>query len=138
MPTGLPLSMTEQAASAGDSQVETAPTPALADSHRPATEAINEEELRAQLQPVFNKFDQDGSGAVSTDEMGKMIAALRMDISKEQLAALMKEADPDGSGGETKLRPACHHQIFCTGVDTHGREHDLHLCVLCANARAMR
>ena len=30
-------------------------------------------ELRQKLRPVFNRFDEDGSGSVSTAEMGKML-----------------------------------------------------------------
>ena len=59
---------------------------------------MSEAELRAKLRPIFDRFDLDGSGSVSTDEMGKMVRALKMDMSPEQLDQLMKDADPDGSG----------------------------------------
>jgi hypothetical protein len=52
----------------------------------------------ARLRMVFDKFDTDKSGAVSMDEMKQMIKTLKLPFSDEQLAQLMKEADPDGSG----------------------------------------
>ena len=56
-------------------------------------------ELRAQLRHIFNKFDLDGSGAISTDEMGRVMAQLKQPkLTEGQLAAMMKDADPDGSG----------------------------------------
>jgi hypothetical protein len=52
----------------------------------------------ARLRMVFDKFDTDKSGAVSIAEMKQMVKALKLDMSDEQVAMLMKEADPDGSG----------------------------------------
>lgn len=53
---------------------------------------------RAALKKIFDQFDKDKSGSVSTDEMEAMVKALKMDMSKEQLAQMMKDADPDKSG----------------------------------------
>ena len=55
--------------------------------------------LRARLRPVFERFDLDGSGAVSTVEFGSICQAMDMALSAEQLRAMMAEADPDRSGG---------------------------------------
>lgn len=55
-----------------------------------------ETELREKLKPLFDQYDEDGSGSVSTDEVGKMAAGLKMEITKEQLEELMFQADPDG------------------------------------------
>ena len=52
----------------------------------------------ARLRLVFNKFDTDGSGAVSIDEMQQMIKSLNIDLPPDQLKKLMAEADPDNSG----------------------------------------
>ena len=57
-----------------------------------------ESELRDKLRPLFDQFDEDGSGSVSTEEIGKMAKALNMEMSPAQLEELMIEADPDGSG----------------------------------------
>ena len=54
--------------------------------------------LRVKLRPVFDKFDADKSGSISTSEMGRVLKAVKMELSKLELEQLMKEADPDGSG----------------------------------------
>jgi hypothetical protein len=59
---------------------------------------MGEDELRKKLRVAFDKFDADGSGAVSMQEMGKLVKALKMEVTPAQLKELMKEADPDGSG----------------------------------------
>lgn len=55
-------------------------------------------ELRTKLRPVFTRFDVDGSGTISTSEMGTIVTAAKIEMSDAQLQAIMKEADPDGSG----------------------------------------
>ena len=57
-----------------------------------------EKKLRAKLRPVFDAFDVDGSGTISTIEMGAMLQQLDIQKSPAELKALMSEADPDGSG----------------------------------------
>lgn len=57
-----------------------------------------ETELREKLRPLFEKYDEDGSGSVSTVEVGNMATSLGMEMSEEELEQLMVEADPDGSG----------------------------------------
>jgi len=56
------------------------------------------DELREKLRPIFDQFDADGSGSVSTDEVGQMAMSLGMELTSEQLEQLMLDADPDGSG----------------------------------------
>jgi len=53
---------------------------------------------RAQLRKVFDKFDVDGSGSVSTSEMTKMLKMLKVEKSPAEVGQMMKDADPDGSG----------------------------------------
>lgn len=55
-------------------------------------------ETRTKLRQVFDKFDEDHSGAVSTFEMRSMIAQLDLRLSDDEVVRLMTEADPDGSG----------------------------------------
>ena len=57
-----------------------------------------EDETRKKLRMVFEKFDADKSGAVSTAEMKNMISFLELKLSDEEIAKLMTDADPDGSG----------------------------------------
>jgi len=64
----------------------------------PISADMSEDEIRAQLQWVFNEFDADGSGEVSTSEMAAMADDLGMNLSASQLEEMMKEGDKDGSG----------------------------------------
>ena len=50
------------------------------------------------IRRVFDKFDADGSGAVSTEEITKMVKQLKLDWGPAKIKALMMEADPDKSG----------------------------------------
>jgi len=60
--------------------------------------SMQHDELKAKLRPIFDKFDTDGSGAVSKAEMQLMVAELKLEVTDEQLTAIMADADPDGSG----------------------------------------
>ena len=60
--------------------------------------SMGESELRGKLRPVFDRFDLDGSGAVSSSEMSAIINHLGMQVTPAQLSTLMTEADPDSSG----------------------------------------
>ena len=53
-------------------------------------------DLRARLRPIFNKFDIDRSGAVSTAEMAAIIKAMKVEMTLAQTKEMMQEADPDG------------------------------------------
>ena len=57
-----------------------------------------DDELREQLRPIFDRFDEDRSGSVSTAEMGKIFKAMKVATTPEQMKNMMAEADPDGSG----------------------------------------
>ena len=71
-------------------------TPAPSSTPGPSKPAMSEAELRQKLRPVFDAFDTDGSGAVSTSEMTAMVAKLQMTLGPEEIAKLMADADPDG------------------------------------------
>jgi hypothetical protein len=51
-----------------------------------------------QLRQVFDRFDKDGSGAVSIEEMEDMLKTLKLNFPSDKLRKLMRDADPDGSG----------------------------------------
>ena len=70
-----------------------APAPAAA----PPAPAISDEVL-ASYKEAFSVFDKDGSGTVSTSELGEMMSALGQNLSAEELDAIIKEVDADGSG----------------------------------------
>ena len=63
-----------------------------------AAPKMSEAELRSKLQEVFDSFDADHSGTVSTKEMFDAASELELGISPEKLAELIKETDADGSG----------------------------------------
>lgn len=51
-----------------------------------------------RLHDVFKHFDTDGSGSIDVDELGEVFRAMGQDLSKDELDALMRQADDDGSG----------------------------------------
>lgn len=59
---------------------------------------MDEGQLRTALKQVFDKFDTDGSGAVSTDEMSAMVKQLNMNLTPPRIRKMMVEADRDMSG----------------------------------------
>jgi len=68
-----------------------APAPAAA-PHAPAISVL------ASYKEAFSVFDKDGSGTVSTSELGEIMSALGQNLSAEELDAIIKEIDADGSG----------------------------------------
>ena len=68
-----------------------APAPAAA-PHAPAISVL------ASYKEAFSVFDKDGSGTVSTSELGEIMSALGQNLSAEELDAIIKEVDADGSG----------------------------------------
>eukprot|EP00960_Hanusia_phi_P030943 748966-Hanusia_phi.AAC.2 len=60
----------------------------------------NEEEQRAlaELEELFNHFDQDGSGELSTEEVGELLGTMGTNLMPEELEKLVKLMDKDGSG----------------------------------------
>ena len=57
------------------------------------------EQLRREdLHRVFNQFDADGSGEVSTSEMAAILQSLEVEKTDEEVRQLMRDCDPNGSG----------------------------------------
>lgn len=48
--------------------------------------------------PNTQFFDQDGSGAIDTKELGTIMRQLGAKLSDEEIDLLVKEADVDGDG----------------------------------------
>ena len=53
---------------------------------------------RRALRLVFDKFDADASGHVSTAEMTAMLKEINVQKTPAEIAEMMRDADPDGSG----------------------------------------
>ena len=47
---------------------------------------------------VFESFDKDGGGTISTAELGALMVALGSHPTKEELEATMQSFDDDGDG----------------------------------------
>uniref|UniRef100_A0A2C9LWR8 EF-hand domain-containing protein n=1 Tax=Biomphalaria glabrata TaxID=6526 RepID=A0A2C9LWR8_BIOGL len=52
----------------------------------------------AQFKEAFAKFDTDGSGDLSTAELGELITSLGKNPADPEIQKAIKEADADGSG----------------------------------------
>eukprot|EP00756_Hemistasia_phaeocysticola_P037599 Hpha_TRINITY_DN16706_c1_g1::TRINITY_DN16706_c1_g1_i1::g.78693::m.78693 len=59
------------------------------------------DELFAKLHSAFSRYDEDGSGSIDASELRPLLQELDVDLSnasEDDLAAIMKELDGDGSG----------------------------------------
>ncbi|KAK9091643.1 hypothetical protein Sjap_024820 [Stephania japonica] len=57
-----------------------------------------EAESMADLEKVFNSFDANGDGKISSSELENVLRALGSETSKEELKQMMEEIDTDGDG----------------------------------------
>ncbi|ETV81172.1 hypothetical protein H257_05759 [Aphanomyces astaci] len=55
-------------------------------------------EHEQELKKIFDDYDEDGSGDIDVEELGKIADDLGEPLSKEELDYLVKEFDADGSG----------------------------------------
>lgn len=51
-----------------------------------------------ELQNVFNKFDANGDGKISSSELGHVMRSLGNDATENEVQLMMAEADSDGDG----------------------------------------
>nr|ACP18969.1 calcium binding protein [Euglena gracilis] len=58
---------------------------------------LTEEEL-AEFKEIFDLVDEDHGGSISKEELRKLMETLRLKPTEEELDAMMKEVDSDGSG----------------------------------------
>lgn len=82
----------------------------------------DDRDLRQKLKPVFSKFDADKSGSISTQEMGKIVKAIGIEMSADDINRMMKDADPDGSGevcGSSPLQGSSLHAVFIPSSGAH-------------------
>ena len=50
----------------------------------------------AELREAFNLFDTDGSGSISTAELGSVLSTLGEPAASEELNTIVNEIDKDG------------------------------------------
>ncbi|EQC27772.1 hypothetical protein SDRG_14356 [Saprolegnia diclina VS20] len=55
-------------------------------------------EHEQELRKVFDDYDEDGTGDIDAEELGKIAEDLGEPLSKEELEYLIMEFDADGSG----------------------------------------
>ena len=58
---------------------------------------LTEEEL-AEFKEIFDLVDEDHGGSISKEELRKLMETLHLKPTDEELDAMMKEVDSDGSG----------------------------------------
>ncbi|XP_055616362.1 calmodulin-beta-like [Toxorhynchites rutilus septentrionalis] len=56
------------------------------------------EQQENQFKQMFEKFDTDGNGSITTSELGLITQALGLNPSKEEMEQMIHEVDLDGSG----------------------------------------
>ena len=56
------------------------------------------EEERREFREIFDLVDEDKGGSISRAELKKLMITLRLKPTEEELDAMMKEVDSDGSG----------------------------------------
>ncbi|KAJ4843726.1 hypothetical protein Tsubulata_012878 [Turnera subulata] len=71
-------------------------------SKKPATAAEGGEvpasRSKTELEQVFNKFDVNGDGKISSAELGSIMASLGHNATDEELKKMITEFDADGDG----------------------------------------
>lgn len=66
-------------------------------SAKTPVEALSEEQIQS-LKDVFDLFDKDKSGSISTDELGDVMRSLGQEPTDGELQDMVNEVDTDQSG----------------------------------------
>jgi len=53
---------------------------------------------KAEIKEVFDIFDSDKSGSIDRHELKVGLRAMGFDVTKEEIAAIMSDKDPEGMG----------------------------------------
>ncbi|KAF5749991.1 putative Calmodulin like 23 [Tripterygium wilfordii] len=51
-----------------------------------------------EIKKIFDKFDKNGDGKISSSELGGVLRALGSETSAEEVGVVMQEIDKDGDG----------------------------------------
>ncbi|CAN6303766.1 unnamed protein product [Urochloa humidicola] len=60
-------------------------------------EHLTEEQI-AEFKEVFNLYDKDGDGFITSEELGTVMKSLGENFNESQLKAMIKAVDADGTG----------------------------------------
>ncbi|XP_047332422.1 probable calcium-binding protein CML25 [Impatiens glandulifera] len=55
-------------------------------------------QIEEELKQVFNKFDVNGDGKISSSELGSILGSLGHNATEEELHKMIREVDSDGDG----------------------------------------
>ena len=58
---------------------------------------LTEEEI-SEFREIFNLVDKDGGGSITGEELGELMDTLGIEASPEEVDAMIREIDADGSG----------------------------------------
>lgn len=79
------------------------------------------------VEPVFQQIDKDGSGEIDEAEIVQFFETCNVPMDHATAAALLKEADTDGTGKIDKYGKTPHD--FPVGThNTHGNSHMYNTC----------
>jgi len=80
-------------------KIDTSAKPATGAHKNPKTpvEALSEEQIQS-FKDVFNLFDKDQSGSISTAELGEVMRSLGQNPTEAELQDMVNEVDTDHSG----------------------------------------
>ncbi|MED6132764.1 putative calcium-binding protein cml25 [Stylosanthes scabra] len=67
-------------------------------SRSPSLAVYTRAEFVSELEQVFQKFDVNGDGKISSSELGSIMGSLGQSASKEELDKMIREVDSDGDG----------------------------------------
>ncbi|XP_057970639.1 probable calcium-binding protein CML18 [Malania oleifera] len=70
----------------------------FAELNKPKEQSPQEDADMEELQKMFNKYDANGDGKISYDELRAILCALGSDMSPNELQHAMSEMDKDGDG----------------------------------------
>ncbi|PKA66995.1 putative calcium-binding protein CML10 [Apostasia shenzhenica] len=54
--------------------------------------------VEEEMELVFQKFDSNGDGRISSSELGAIFESLGQEVTEEELERMIREADADGDG----------------------------------------
>jgi len=75
----------------------TPPSSGAKDSRPEWYEELSEEQI-AMFKEVFEMLDRDGGGSLDAAELYNVMSDMQLDVTKEEIEAVLKELDKDGNG----------------------------------------